>query len=61
MVLAFLEKSLHWQLVVYHKKYENEASEQILNNIAQLEFGMDYEQLGINEREWCETEYENFF
>ena len=33
----------------------------ILNNIAQLEFGMDYEQLGIKEQWWCEVEYENFF
>jgi len=32
----------------------------VLNNIAQLEFGMDYDQLGPNEKEWCEIEYENF-
>ncbi len=32
----------------------------ILDNIAQLEFGMDYDQLGSNEQEWCEVEYENF-
>ena len=30
-----------------------------LNNIAQIEFGMDYEKLGSNEQEWCEDEYEN--
>jgi hypothetical protein len=33
---------------------------EMLNNIAQLEFGMDYDQLGSNEQEWCEVEYENF-
>ena len=32
----------------------------VLNNIAQLEFGMDYDQLGLNEETWCEVEYENF-
>jgi hypothetical protein len=24
-----------------------------LNDIAQAEFGMDYDQLGPNEQEWC--------
>ena len=32
----------------------------ILNNIAQLEFGMDFEQLGPNEREWCEVVYPTY-
>ena len=34
---------------------------ELLDNIAQLEFGMDYDQLGPNEKEWCIVEYENFF
>ena len=32
----------------------------MLDNIAQLEFGMDFDQLGSNEQSWCEAEYENF-
>ena len=32
----------------------------VLNNIAQLEFGMDFDRLGPIDREWCEAEYENF-
>lgn len=34
---------------------------ELLDNIAQLEFGMDFDQLGPNEQEWCIVEYENFF
>ncbi len=32
----------------------------MLNNIAQLEFRMNFDQLGPAEQEWCEVEYENF-
>lgn len=30
------------------------------NEIANKEFGMDYEQLGTNEQEWVSDEYDNF-
>jgi len=33
---------------------------EMLNNIAQLEFGMDFEQLGPNEQEWCEVVYPTY-
>lgn len=32
-----------------------------LNEIAQMEFGLDYDQLGPNEKEWCEDELANSF
>ena len=32
----------------------------VLDDIAQIEFGMDFDQLGPNEKEWCIVEYENF-
>tara|TARA_R110002012_G_scaffold252678_1_gene431648 strand:- start:448 stop:552 length:105 start_codon:yes stop_codon:yes gene_type:complete len=31
------------------------------NEIAQNEFGMDYEQLGPGEQEWCRDEYDNLY
>jgi len=30
-----------------------------LNEIANLEFGLDYEQLGSGEQEWCRDEQDN--
>ena len=30
-----------------------------LNRLANSEFGMDYEQLGSGEKEWCRDEIEN--
>jgi hypothetical protein len=30
------------------------------NGIANDEFGMDYDQLGPNEKEWVRDEYENY-
>ena len=30
-----------------------------LNTLANSEFGMDYEQLGSSEKEWCVDEIEN--
>ncbi len=34
---------------------------EMLNNIAQLEFGMDFEQLGSNEQEWCQDTVIEYF
>ena len=31
----------------------------VLNNIAQLEFGMDYDQLGPSEKEWVRDAIDN--
>ena len=30
-----------------------------LNEIANLEFGLDYDQLGCGEKEWCRDEQDN--
>ena len=30
-----------------------------MNELAQEEFGMDYDQLGPNEKEWVRDEYDN--
>lgn len=32
-----------------------------LNEVAQAEFGLDYDQLGPNEKEWVNDEIDNFF
>lgn len=34
----------------------NEQDLEELNQIAQAEFGIKYENLGANEKEWCEDE-----
>ncbi len=34
---------------------------ELLNEISQSEFGMDYQQLGVNEKEWVNDEIYNCF
>jgi len=40
-------------------EYYDEDSDPSEDDIAQAEFGMDYDQLGPNEKEWVRDEYEN--
>ena len=51
--------SYHESDVKLIKEYYDEDSDPSEDDIAQAEFGMDYDQLGPNEKEWVRDEYEN--
>ena len=51
--------SYHESDVKLIKEYSDEDSDPSEDDIAQSEFGMDYDQLGPNEKEWVRDEYEN--
>jgi hypothetical protein len=51
--------SYHESDVKLIKEYSDEDSDPSEDDIAQAEFGMDYDQLGPNEKEWVRDEYEN--
>ena len=51
--------SYHESDVKLINEYYDEDSDPSEDEIAQAEFGMDYDQLGPNEKEWVRDEYEN--